>query len=261
MATARQRGALGAAAGDHAGVDGQAVVNVDITHTAAVAVGGQHHIAPVGADGFGHRVAINPVARGQPNLGSGQGAGQLIFEPEVAAVHRDGARRCDGRGQGDGFVFGGFANGHAAVSSAQVPVVGQGEVFDRGGAAGAETQRAAANRFDGAQRGGGPCVQNRICFDGELAGIAGAVAAGAQADAAHSCRGCETHGVVVDGGAARLLQALQVNVATGRDYLHAAGGGPHLNLQTRAVRTGVVDGAFEGNAPAGGFDQMLVTAR
>ena len=150
MATARQRGAFGGAAGDGAGVDGQAVVEVDVAHTAAVAVGRQHHIAPVGADGFGHRVAVDAVTCDQPDPGSGQGAGQLVFEPEVAAIHRDRASRRDRCGQSDGFVFGGFANGHAAVTTAQVPVVGQGEVFDRGGATGAETHRAAANRFDGA---------------------------------------------------------------------------------------------------------------
>ena len=89
VATTGQRRALGAAAGNGAGVNGQTVVNVDVAKTVAIAVSSQDHVTGIGAEGLGDGVAVNVVARDQSNLGAGLGTGQVVLEPHNAAIHRD----------------------------------------------------------------------------------------------------------------------------------------------------------------------------
>ena len=259
--TRRRGGATGVTADTEnvpACIDLQALVNVDATKAIAVAVGGQSHLACVGADGLGACVTVDGAACDQRDGRVEQCAGQVAAQGDVAAINGDGTGRKQVGLQNDVFGFGQLADADAAVLGAQVPHVAQREVLGRSGAAGAETHGIGAIGLDGT-RHTGVGVQDGVALHSDATGVAGSIVGGcADADAARRRAWAKTDGVVVGGGAACLLEGLHVNVAAGGQEAEPRAGAFDLHHQAGGIVLGGVGVAFDRDVAGVGLDQAAV---
>ena len=242
-----------------ASVNDQAAVDADLARTITVGVGRQHHIAAVGGEVLERGVAVDVAQSHQLDGRACLRAGDVALQVDVAAVDRDRPDRVQVGAQGHGFVFGGLADADAAVLGPKVPDTAEREVFDRGGAAGLPGHRARTVGLDGTRCAGvAGVVPDRVGLEGELSAVAGGVVGGTKADAADGRPRRETHGVVRCGCAARGLEALHVDVPSGRHHRDAATAGVHLKLQARGVVLQNVAVAFESDVAGVGLDQLLI---